>query len=94
MTKKHPYETMNESANAAIDTVTARGVDLTEADMAHKLGAARALIEALETGLKIAGEFMVTGKEPYPGAALNVVKTSQRAIDLARLSNLVPQRNR
>lgn len=87
---RHPYEIMSENANAAIDRVTASNPDVSDVDAAHKLVACQALIAVIEQGVKIAGDFMRTGEEPYPGAALDVVKTTQRSIALARLSKLVP----
>lgn len=65
--------------------------DVRNAAAEIKLTALRSLVQALDSGFKIAYEHYVEGKaEPYPGACDVVMKQCRAAIAVARRTGLMP----
>lgn len=60
---------------------------------ADRIAALTALVEVLNTGMKIAhGHFVNKMPEPHHGATAGVMTASLGAVSLARASGLIPQK--
>lgn len=67
--------------------------DVRNATAEIKLLALQSLVQALDSGLKIAYEHYVDGRgEPYPGSASVVMRQCREAITVARKTGLIPER--
>jgi hypothetical protein len=86
-------ENDSEALTGLIDRAAAESIDVSGTPIEMQNKALRAVVKALETGLKIVHEIHYAearAPEPFPGACKAVVEQGLAGIALARKGGLIP----